>query len=230
VRRRSISVLLCLVPLLAAETCTPPPPPQPRIVATFGDSLTAGVGSAPGYAEKLPATWTVANEAVAGQCGSGCVYAPGSAADIQTDLAALVQDPGVETLVAMWGTNDAILYGFIAGSPGGLELWQATVLQSYVTKLVASVNYALGLGVQVVVAFPPPVFVDGAPDDVVSPRIRDIRAAVGAALEGLDVATVDLYALLEDDPQLFGEDGIHFTENGAQIVADAIRVRIQQLP
>jgi lysophospholipase L1-like esterase len=226
-RRRSLALLLSLFPLLLADNC---PPPQPRIVATFGDSLTAGFGAAPGYAEKLPAAWTVADESVAGQCGSGCFFAPGSAADIQTDLPGLLADPGIETLVAMWGTNDAFLYVPVAGFPNGLETWEETVLQGYVTKLVASVEYALAEGVKVVVAFPPPVFVDGVPDDVVSPRIRDIRIAVKAALVGLDVSTVNLYALLKDHPEVFDSDGVHFNDTGAQIAADAIRLAIEQQP
>jgi len=211
-----------------ADNCQPP---EPRIVATFGDSLTTGVGSAPGYAEKLPSSWTVADEAIAGQCGYGCsLLAQGSASDIQADLAALVSSPGVETIVAMWGTNDAFQYGWYVNHPDGLALWRQYARDVYVSKLVASVDYALGLGVQVVIAFPPPVFVDGAPDDVVSPRILDIHDAVVDALDGYDVATVDLYDLLDDHPELFAADGVHFTAAGAQIAADAIRLRIEQLP
>jgi lysophospholipase L1-like esterase len=230
--RSTAAVLVCLAPLLLADTC-PPQDPEPRIVATFGDSLTTGTGASPGYAEELPVPpWTVVDEAVAGQCGSGCLFGggAGSASDIQSDLAALLQDPGVETIVAMWGTNDALQWPLYTVLPDPLAGWRQYVRDEYVAELEASVQHALGLGVNVVVAIPPPIFVDDEPDDVYSPLIRDIRTEVVAALDDEDITIVDLYALLEDDPHLFEDDGIHFNQDGAETVADILRHYIDQQP
>jgi lysophospholipase L1-like esterase len=130
----------------------------------------------------------------------------------------------------MWGTNDALQWSLYTVLPDPLAGWRHYVRDEYVAELFASVQYALGLGVNVVVAIPPPIFVDDEPDDIYSPLIRDIRTEVVAALGDEDVTIVDLYALLEDDSHLFESDGIHFNEDGAETVADIIRHYVDQQP
>jgi hypothetical protein len=41
---------------------------------------------------------------------------------------------------------------------------------------------------------------------------------------------MDLYDRLEDDAQLFGSDGIHVNEDGAEVVAGILRHYVEQQP
>ncbi|HSD25657.1 MAG TPA: SGNH/GDSL hydrolase family protein, partial [Vicinamibacteria bacterium] len=236
-RARSAATLglVCLALALGGETCPPGPPPDPSpgefVVAAFGDSLTAGWLSFPGYSAALDeaTVWTILHEGIAGECGSPhkmvfvCPTYAGGAQRLRDAIEPLLEEPGIDAVVAMWGTNDAGVGAFYLTNGGeqGPSLW-ATQRDDYIHDITEAVALARTRRVDVVYVFPPKTF--GADAEVRNPLLLELRAALAGPLQQMGAVMVDLYAASEADPGMIDEaDGIHFTPDGAEAAAALIQ-------
>jgi lysophospholipase L1-like esterase len=238
-RTRSVAAALaCLALGLGGSTCPPGPPPDPSpgefVVAAFGDSMTAGFASAPGYASVLDeaTSWTILHNGIAGECGSPhtvafvCPTHAGGAQRLRDAVDPLLADPGVDAVVAMWGTNDAGAGAlFLAlGGDQGPALW-ATHRDDYVDDIIEAVGVARARRVDVVYVFPPKTFGDDAA--LRNPLLLELQSLLEGPLEQMGAVTLDLYAEADQKPWMIGEgDGIHFTPEGAALAAALIEEKL----
>jgi lysophospholipase L1-like esterase len=236
--RSAAAALACLALALGGNTCPPGPPPDPSpgefVVAAFGDSMTAGFGTAPGYASVLDeeTTWTLLHHGIAGECGSPhtvafvCMDHAAGAQRLRDAVDPLLADPGIDAVVAMWGTNDAGAGAFFLalGGAQGPALW-ATHRDDYVHDIIEAVGVARARRVDVVYVFPPKTF--GGDAALRNPLLLELQGLLEGPLEQMGAVTLDLYAEADQKPWMISEsDGIHFTPDGAALAAALIEEKL----
>ena len=115
----------------------------------------------------------------------------------------------------MLGTNDA--------KP---QNWQATEYQADYASLIA---YYRGLGANVVIMVPPPVYNNGAFDispAVVNEQLRQIVPQIAAAA---NTPLIDLHQPLANHPEWF-PDNVHPNADGARALAEVVAMTVVTVP
>ena len=241
--RHGWRALLCALALVGIG-CSPSHPPfaDPSrfTVAAYGDSLTAGWGSAVGgWPSGLPAAWARFNGGVDSELGVPKRNPDGSAQDTGTnrpisppDFATLAS--GWRVVVMLWGTND-VVYPTYSDSLG--PVLPAGVPQNQVLSdeiLMSSLDRAATLqaaGIRVVVAWPPPRLASDPSADLANTRLDRMRGPLCGRLGAHGVTFVDLFAEFSasdalPDPSIYYQDAVHWNSLGdaraAAVIGQAI--------
>jgi lysophospholipase L1-like esterase len=121
---------------------------------------------------------------------------------------ALQYNPDI--VIIMLGTNDAL---------PALEQYNAYFVEDYLT-LVAQFK-ALQSKPQIYLVLPPPILNNGTGlsteffDQHIIPDIKEVA-------EKAQLPTINVYEALKSHPEAFPYDGVHPTDQGAQLIAEAI--------
>lgn len=200
----------------------PAPPPDAEkadpsriVIAAIGDSNTLGVaapepGRADSYPDHLQALlgeddFQVLNYGVDNRSLLDTADFPYT----QEAAYRTSQDVEPDIVLILLGTNDA-------RNPN----WDAPAYEVQLTAFVEEYQQ-LGSSPDVHLMTPPPVLENTGDIDptVISEQVRpiveDVAGTTGAEL-------IDIFALLEDRPDLMGEDGIHPTAAGYELIAEAV--------
>ncbi len=186
-------------------------------VLLYGDSLTTNYDGKPGYASRLIGMgWDAQNRARSGQQKATGVE------KLENDLGLGLITGESEAAVLMWGSND------FEASPilntdciaDALSFWRChfEVVRS---AFVAQVQAIEALGVDVIVAFPPPQYVAGVAEER-NAALEFMRFLVQRDLEDLGIPLIDFYDefLAMPNPQaIMDADGVHMNDFGALYLA-----------
>ena len=229
-----------------AITCGPslhPPSTDPAgfTVAAYGDSLTAGWGSAVGgWPSALPAGWVRFNGGVDGELGVPKRSTDGSVEDTGTnrpisppDLGTLAS--GWHVVVMMWGTNDVVYPTYADGLgpalPTGVPPDDELSDELLMSSLDGAATALQAVGIRVVVAWPPPRLASDPSANIANTRLDRMRDPMRGRLGAHGVAFVDLFAAFSasdrlPDPSVYYQDAVHWNALGngraATLIAQAI--------
>lgn len=185
------------------------------VVAAVGDSITLGVGLSgvdheTSYPEHLQTLlgeeeFQVLNHGADNRSLLDTAQNP----YVDDPAHRLSQEAEPDIVLIMLGTNDA-------RDPA----WDADAYEEQLTAFVEEYQQ-LGSAPDVHLMTPPPVFENrgGLDPSIVSDHVRPIVEGVaGSTGAGL----IDIYAVLEDRPELMSEDGIHPSARGYETIASAV--------
>lgn len=207
----SLTLLSILLGATGLSARVPLAPAPAFSVVGFGDSLTIGATPASSYLSHLPTEWSAADRANLGE------LALSGQARLRAAIPQLVEQ-GVDVVVVMWGTQDAYAAGPETSGPSD---WRDPLI----AETAKSLDHLLAAGITPVVAFPPPTL-DPSPQGVrANERLYDLEWLIAMEAMARDVAFVDLYAAILDEPDpsaYFADDGIHLNANGSAFAARQI--------
>lgn len=220
-RKRGAALLLVAMALVFWNLIQMLGPVQKQIrIACVGDSITYGTGvenrEENCYPVKLQETlgteqWRVGNfgvDGVTAQESPGVSYR-------KQDRYQQSLDYGADLVVLMLGTNDA-----------KTDNWEnsQTFLSDY--RTLVETYRELETEPEMILMTPPAVFAAEETGDssfgIQSDAVRQIADAVKGYGEEEGFAVIDLYALTENHPEWFREDGIHPNVEGARQIAAAV--------
>lgn len=209
--RPTIVLGLLSVLLGAAAPAARAPLARPFSVVGFGDSLTIGAAPGSSYLSHLPAAWS---RTPLGRPGELAITGQ---ARLRAELPRLVEQ-GADVVVVMWGTADAYAAG---PETRGVGDWRDPIL----AEMAESLDRLIAAGIKPIVVYPPPTL-DPSPAGVrANERLFDLEWLVAMEALARDVAFIDLFAAILEEPDpsaYFDADGIHLNAAGGAFAARQI--------
>lgn len=216
---RFVSSLLIGATLLLGVAWVPSTTPLPSAdgfsVVVYGDSLTVGASPAASYPNHWPPDWARVNRGAWSELGvTGQIR-------LRRAIPDLVEHD-VDVVVLSWGTTDAY-------SPHWDERRPTSWRDEFVAEIAESLDKLLAAGITPVVAFPPPILDASPAGALANQRLEDLEWLVAVEAAARDVAFVDLFGALLDEPDpsaYFEDDGIFLNADGAAFAARQIEAAV----